>query len=388
VLQAGLVLNAFGNGAANPFVVLYLHEVRGIPLGVAGLAGSLGAVAALVSALVSGHLGDRVGARATMIGGLLVSSAAFGLYPFVSEPWEALAVSVLAGTGIGAWLTMQSSLVAALTPTELRHIAFARQRVAANLGLGLGGFVGGMVAASSFTVLFALNVVTFLVYAVFVARLPEVRAECRVVEGGYREVLRDHTFLRLMIFNLVVVAGTVSLVNGLFPVFATSEAGLGEREIGVLFLVNSLLIVVVQLPVARASEGHRRMRGLSLMALLFALTWTLVLAGGTTTGLVAFVVLGVAVAVLSIGECLYDTVVGPLVADLAPEQLTGRYMAVTGFSWQLGFIVGPGIGGFVLGAQPFALPALAAVVALLAGLYALRVERALPVGVRLTPVPA
>ena len=32
LLQSGLVLNALGNGAAAPFLVIYLHDVRGIPL--------------------------------------------------------------------------------------------------------------------------------------------------------------------------------------------------------------------------------------------------------------------------------------------------------------------------------------------------------------------
>jgi len=54
VLQSGLVLNAFGNGAANPFVLLYLHDVRGIPLAAAGLASAANAGCALVASLVGG----------------------------------------------------------------------------------------------------------------------------------------------------------------------------------------------------------------------------------------------------------------------------------------------------------------------------------------------
>jgi MFS family permease len=74
VLQSGLVINAFGNGAGNPFVWLYLHDVRGISLAVAGLAGSSSAVFSLGAAAVAGSLADRRGARVTMIAGLLVSA--------------------------------------------------------------------------------------------------------------------------------------------------------------------------------------------------------------------------------------------------------------------------------------------------------------------------
>jgi MFS family permease len=76
---------------------------------------------------------------------------------------------------------------------------------------------------------------------------------------------------------------------------------------------------------------------------------------------------------------------GPLTADLAPQGLTGRYMAVVGFSWQLGFVVGPAAAAAVLQRVPLALWALAAAACLLAGLYALVLERKLDVEHRETP---
>ena len=94
----------------------------------------------------------------------------------------------------------------------------------------------------------------------------------------------------------------------------------------------------------------------------------------------------VAILLFSLAECLYDAVQGPLTAELAPSALTGRYMAVNGFSWQLGFIVGPAVGAAVLGAAPHALWVLAACVCAAAGAFALALERRLPEGAQLTPV--
>src|SRR5262245_55901519 len=148
VLQAGLVLNAFGNGAANPFTLLYLHDVRGIPLALAGVASATGATFALGSALASGTLADRLGARTTILGGLALSTIGFALYPLVREAWEAIAVATLVGSGAGAWLTGQSALLAAIVPSDRRHVAFAQQRVAANIGLGLGGLCGGLLVST------------------------------------------------------------------------------------------------------------------------------------------------------------------------------------------------------------------------------------------------
>jgi hypothetical protein len=155
--------------------------------------------------------------------------------------------------------------------------------------------------------------------------------------------------VRFLALNLLYVAGTVALVNTLFPVFAKNEGGIGAGAIGTLVLLNSLLIVGGQIPIARALEGHVRMRGLALTGVLFGLCWLLVVAGGlaSSTGR-AFALFTLAFLSLAVGECLYDSIQGPLTAALAPKRLAGRCMAAHGFSWQLGFIVGPGLGALVL----------------------------------------
>lgn len=56
-----------------------------------------------------------------------------------------------------------------------------------------------------------------------------------------------------------------------------------------------------------------------------------------------------------------------------------------GFSWQLGFIIGPATGGAVLGAEPLALWPIMAGLSLVGALYALRLERILPAKVRRNP---
>jgi hypothetical protein len=287
---------------------------------------------------------------------------------------------------------MQSSVLAAITPPAARAPAFAQQRVVANVGLGVGGFIGGTIVTTSrpgtFTTLFVLNAVTFLVYAPFVARLQVPDRQARAVAGaGYRAVVADRAFMRFAALNFAFVAGAIALFNGLFPVYVKNEAGISERTIGAFFLLNALLIIALQLPTARAVQGRRRMRGFALMGGLFALCWLLVLAGGHASNVRSATLLVVAgVVAMSLAECLYDSIQGPLAASLAPGELLGRYMAVVGFSWQFGFIVGPTVGGVLLGASPNALWPVMSVVCASAGAYALLLEPRLPAGVRATPL--
>jgi MFS family permease len=391
VLQTGVLLNAFGNGAANPFLLIYLHEVRGIPLAIAGLASATSAACGLLGALVAGSVADRVGPRATALAGLTLSAVGFALYPLVREGWQAIAIAVLAGGGVGTWLMSQSALLAAITPPAFRTLAFAQQRVAANVGLGLGGLAGGLIVTTTdpgtFTTLFVLNAVTFVLFAAVLLRVPSGRPPPRRAEpGGYGLVLRDRVFTGFAVLNFIFVAAAISLLVGLMPLFAKTEAGVSEDVIGALFLLNSLAIILAQIPVARLQQGRSRMRAFALMGLLYAGAWLLVLGAGSWPAPVA--VLALAVLVFSLGECLYDTVQGPLTADLAPEGRVGRYMAVNGFSWQLGFIAGPAVGAAIMGAEPYALWPIAAVACLAGALGALALERSLPAEYRLTPAPA
>jgi predicted MFS family arabinose efflux permease len=213
--------------------------------------------------------------------------------------------------------------------------------------------------------------------------LPPVEEGAR--PGRYRDVLRDRLLLGIVALNVVFVSAGYAQIE-LLPAFAKNEAHVSERGIGIIFLVNTLVIVFAQLPIARALEGRRRMPALALMTVLWATAWMIVLVGGATLEAVAAAsVFALAVLVFGLGECFQGPTQGALVADLAPPRLRGRYMAVSTISWEIGFVIGPAIGGFVLDRQPLALWPLAAVVCLLAGVGALALERGIPPRLRLTP---
>ena len=393
ILSLGGLANAFGNGLAYPFLVIYLHNVRGISLGTAGLVlATIGAVSLLAGPAV-GVVIDRIGGRATLAVALVLLAIGFGSFPLIHEPWHAFLAATIAGLGNAGFWPSQSALLAGLTPPARRHGAFALQRVSRNLGIGLGGVVGGLIATTanptSFTVLFLLDAATFLVFVAALAFVPEPvlpkEDGDRTRAGRYADVLRDRALVGLVVLNVLFVAAGYAQFE-LLPVFAKNEAGVTETGIGLIFLANTLVIVLAQLPLSKALEGRRRMASLAVMCALWAAAWIIVFVGGlrleTVAAAAAF---GLAAIVFGLGECFQGPVQGALVADLAPPRLRGRYMAVSTISWDIGFIVGPAVGGFVLQAEPLALWPLAAAVCLIAGAGAIALERTIPRELRLTP---
>ena len=392
-LEAGGLANSLGNGIVLPFTIIYLHDVRHFSLGTAGLVVAVLGGTGLVTGPVAGRLVDHLGARLPLIASLAVSAVGFGCFPLVRHPWQAFGLAIVAGAGNGAFAPSHSTLLAAITTREQRNAAYALQRVTDNLGFGLGGLIGGLIATTavpaSFTLLFLLDAGTFFAFIGFLIFVPSARpsAEARAARSGrYLDVLRDRPFLVLMVLITLLVAFGYAQLSALLPVFAKHEAGVSEAGIGVIFLINTLFIVVAQLPVARALEGRRRMRALSLTGVLFVFSWLLVLGGGawlTSAGAVGL--FAVAVCVFGLGECLHGAVQNPLIADLAPQGLLGRYMALRTIGWQLGFMAGPAVGGFVLAQTPNGLWIVSATACGLAAVLALALEARLPGEARLTP---
>jgi predicted MFS family arabinose efflux permease len=394
ILSLGGLANAVGNGLAFPFLVIYLHNVRGISLGTAGLVLATIGMVSLLAGPAVGVVVDRIGGRATLAVALVLLAVGFGSFPLIHEPWHAFLAAAVAGLGNAGFWPSQSALLAGLTPPARRHAAFALQRVTRNLGIGLGGVVGGLIATTSnptsFTVLFLLDAATFLVFVAALAFvpepvLPEEDDDGVPAPGRYADVLRDRALVGLVVLNVLFVAAGYAQFE-LLPVFAKNEAGVTETGIGLIFFVNTLVIVLAQFPLSKALEGRRRMAALAVMCVLWAVAWILVCLGGLwLAAAAAAVVFGLAAIVFGLGECFQGPVQGALVADLAPPRLRGRYMAVSTISWDIGFIVGPAVGGFVLQAEPLALWPLAAAVCLVAGAGAIALERTIPRELRLTP---
>jgi MFS family permease len=390
VLEAGALVNAFGNGVALPFLLIYLHNVRGISFGLAGSAAAVQSAAALASGFLGGTLSDRLGPKRVLLGALVVMTIAFGLMPLIRTPWHAFAIYSLWGIGSGSFWPSQSAMLAGLTPAGRRAPAYALQRLSMNLGVALGGVAAGFVASvghpRSFTVLFGVDCATFLGYMVVLARVRAPALHDERLGGSWRAVLRDRVFTSFTLLNAAFMTAGISLAVEILPAFGKNVAHINEREVGTVFALDALGVVLFQLPVVRLAEGRSRMRGFALMGVLWATSMLAVWgAGKWTTATLAFGIIAAAMLVFAVGECLHGAIHAPLSVDLAPPQLVGRYLAASSISWQIGWIVGPAAGGFLLQHRPLLLWPLAAGANVLFAIAALALERRLPERVRRTP---
>jgi MFS family permease len=394
LLEAGGVANSLGNGIVLPFLIIYLHEVRHFGLGTSGaIVATLGAIG-LVATPLAGRLVDIVGARTTLMSSLGLLAIGYGGFPFIHHSWQAFGLAAIAGLGNGGFAPSHSSLLAALTSREQRNAAYALQRATDNLGFGAGALIGGLIATtavpSSFKLLFLLDAGTFLAFIAvlsFVPRAEPLPALARAT-GRYSAVIRDRAFILLLLVIATLVTAAYAQVSTVLPPFAKEHARISETGIGIVFFVNTVLIVLAQLPLAKALEGRRRMRALALSCALFAATSLAVLFVGQWLNASSAVVALCGVIILfSIGECLHGAVQNPLIADMAPEHLLGRYMALRTVAWQVGFMAGPALGSFLLEHSATGLWLGATVACTLAAVGSLVLEPQIPRHASRTPGP-
>jgi MFS family permease len=159
--------------------------------------------------------------------------------------------------------------------------------------------------------------------------------------------------LALIAANVVLVMVGGAFFSNILSPFAVAHTPVGPGEIGIVRFINTFFIVVAQVPATRIVKRLRRTHALAATSGLFAVgLLAVLLATLTRSTLAATTILAGVAIVIAIGECAQFIVLGPLVAELAPPHLLGRYMSLYGLSFMVGVALGPAVGGALLAASP------------------------------------
>jgi MFS family permease len=333
------VVNMTGTAMLFGFVLIYLHEVRGIPIGQAGLAVGATSFATVLATPTGGWLSDRFGARRILVIGCLIAIVAGGAYAAVDTFGEALAAGALLGVANALWFPSQSALLSLIVRPEERPAVMAFQRAALNLGAAVGGVIGGFIVVSqsltSFMWLIGINVATYLVFLAVLPGMPSGRVESvtpRHEQPGFREVLRDQFFVRLLATDVAIALG-FGFLFAFMPVYA-SALGIGNGTIGILFMFGAASVVATQIPTLRWARGRPRMESLAKMNLWFAAAFALMVITPHVAVGVAIVIIAIGQVLGGFGESVLGAVRQPLTSDLAPPELVGRYFGLAAMVFQ------------------------------------------------------
>ncbi|MGH3228471.1 MAG: MFS transporter [Streptosporangiaceae bacterium] len=147
-------------------------------------------------------------------------------------------------------------------------------------------------------------------------------------------------------FSLGVAGLVVGTITGIAVVVSPAAGQLIDRFGARLTSIAARVALV-----ARFAEGRRRAPTMALAGALFCGACLLVEVADASRA-IAYAVLIVAVIAAGVGECLHTTALTPLVAELAPAHLRGRYMAVAGLCFWIGLAAAPTASGTTPAGRP------------------------------------
>jgi MFS family permease len=388
-LLSTVAIQTLGRGLTLPFTIIYLHEVRGFELDLSGALMSLIAITGLLVTAPGGTLIDRFGARAVLLAGLTSMIAGCSLLAFATHPAVAAAALVLIGVNFGVSWPGFNALIARIVQGDVRQQYFGVNFALVNLGIGVGGILGGFFvdvdAPETFTAIFLIDAATSLIpMALLLGPLRHVRTQAEPSDdapaGGYREILRRPVVLWLTLLTFIAVFIGYGQMEAGFPAFAREVAEVETRVVGFAFAVNTAVIVLLQFAVLKRIAGHRRTRVMVVMAAVWALSWVLLGIAGLLPGsVVAAIGVLAFMGVFAFGETMLQPTVPAMYNDLAADHNRGRYNAISSAAFQAGAITGPIAAGLLLGnglEVTFVLVTIAGCVGI--GLLALVLERRVP----------
>jgi MFS family permease len=331
-----------------PFLVLYLTRHLGLPAGRAALMIALYGTVGIAVGPLAGRLCDRWGAERVMKVSLFSSGILLGVFPLVrSLPGIAAMTAAIAVASEG-FRPANLSLAAHLVPAGQRKAAFALLRLAANLGMSVGPALGGFLAAVSFPALFWVDSGTSFIAGLLLLLEPAGTPVPPVAErsgpAGERPLaaaLADGRYVYFLAATLPVVFVFFQHVAAL-PLFLVRDLGRSPATYGLLFTLNTLLIVLLEVPLNVATSGQPHGRTLFLGSFLVAAGFGVyALAGGLAVVLVATVV-------WTFGEMTLLPALSSYVADVAPPPRRGTYMGLYSTVFSIGFAAGPWLGTEIL----------------------------------------
>lgn len=359
-LLSTVVVQTLGRGLTLPFTIIYMHEVRGISLDLAGLLMAFIAVVALAVTGPGGALTDRLGARRMLLFSTSAQVVGCTVIAFATTPLAFAVGFAFLGFNFGVSWPAFNALVAAVTTGETRQQYFGINFALVNLGIGLGGVIGGFYAdvtdPSTFTTIFLADAACMLVpIALLLGPLRHVHGRAERPHdaddsaGSYLAIIRQPAVLWLTALTFLGTFVGYGQIEAGLPAFARTVSEVSTRVIGFGFAVNTATIVLLQFVVLRRISGHRRTRVLVVMTVLWAISWLVLGLTGLVPGTVAAAVGVLAFnGLFALGETLLQPTIPAITNDMAPDHLRGRYNAVSAGAFQAGTILGPVVAGFML----------------------------------------
>ena len=244
-IVAGIFVSGTGIGSLLPILPLYLRE-RGASYALVGVIVGSALLAQAIGQWPAGILAERVGAKAMMIGGLVVSAAASVTF-IIPLPIEWLIVlRFVQGLGFAAIIPAELAAVADVVPRAKLGRAYGWVSGAQQAGYIGGPAIGGFLAVFGRWTVFAVTGAALLAAAAVIA--VTLRTSSRVrVDNVPRLAVSGPSRAKAAVIAVAILSIGLGLLIGVYDVIWSlymRSRGASDPVVGLSFTLFALPLLV------------------------------------------------------------------------------------------------------------------------------------------------
>ena len=332
-----------------PFMAIYLNKHMHFSVADAGLVLTAYGVAALVTAPLIGKVCDYVAPFKVMKTSLITSGLMLFLFPLLTEYYQIIILTFLWSILNEAFRPANLTLISDLSSTDQRRIAFALNRLAINLGMSIGPAVGGFLMVINFSLIFyvdgAAHILSWLFLTIYKLKIPErVRDKKGEVQSGVKEnvFFQNRKFFFFLLAYIPVLLVFFQMFSTM-PLYLIRELSLSESTYGLIFTINTVMIIVIEVPLLNYLSHIPNRKLISFGSFLTAIGFGCMLFANHI-----YLIIGT-VVIWTFGEMIIFPASAAYVSELAPEGKRGQFMGYYQTATNVGFTTGPWLGTLVYG---------------------------------------
>jgi MFS family permease len=350
LLFIGTIINVTGMNMVMPFLSIYMYDRMGVSMTMIGLALFIGTALSAVASYAGGALCDRAGRKPMFMAGLVLQVIAFLLISLAIDAgfsyWPMVAVLSIAFVIDGLYRPVPDIMIADMVSPGQRIGAYGLIRVGFNIGAVVGPVLGGALAlfSTSYSAMFYVAAFTTLVFlAMVVTMLKDTKPTGSNDTVRLKDMLTiagDRPFLAFCLLMALLII-PYSQMYSLLSVYSSAYLGFNTLEVGGIFAVSGLMVILFQFPITFAIGRFRMTSALAFGAVVFAAGFGALAISGSLA-MVYF-----CMVVITVAEMVWVPAGATLQANMAPEALRGRYFGFAGLVGSLGYAIGPMFGGLL-----------------------------------------
>lgn len=352
-LIGAMFIDRLGGSLLYPFFSLYITEKFGVGMTEVGFIFTLHTSAMFFGNMLSGALTDKFGRKKMLLAGILLSGASSLLMGFIPTYQAFMIFTIITGFVGNIGGPAVNAMMADILPEKQRAQGFSILRVVVNLSVSFGPMIGGLLAGYNFFYLFVADFVISMITGLIVfLKIPETKPKTdenhpeaeQSLWGtliGYRHILKDTIFLGFLLLTLLTNLVYMQM-NSSLSVFLRDMHGISSQQYGYILSLNAIMVVIMQFWITNRIARYKPMVMMFLGNIFYAIGFAMY---GFVDGYPFFLL---AMAIITIGEMVSSPILQSVIANLAPEAMRGRYMAVFNLSFGTAQAIGPLAAGIIM----------------------------------------